>query len=95
VVTVDLVEGEVRHEASRHGAVPVLLVGREEHAVARPDDLYPAAPPLRQADAFGHEDRLAERMRMPGRARARSALVAVAYPGRSRIWWHPHERLDE
>src|SRR3954453_7076906 len=62
---------DVRHEARRRGAVPVVLAGLEEDAVAGSDDLDRAAFALAEADAFGDPDRLAERVRVPGGARAR------------------------
>src|SRR5919204_4527815 len=65
-----LLEREVRHEAGRRGAVPVVLARLEEDAVARADDLDRAAAPLAQADALGDVDGLAVRVRVPGRPRA-------------------------
>jgi len=50
----------------RGGAVPVVLVGLEEHAVAGADDLDRAAAPLAQADALGDVDGLAVWVRVPG-----------------------------
>jgi hypothetical protein len=55
----------VDHEPVRSAAVPVVLVGLEEDAVAGPDDLDRAALALAQADALGDEDRLAVRVRVP------------------------------
>src|SRR5690242_2958190 len=60
-----LLHGDVGHEAIRSGAVPVLLAGFEEDAVAGPDDLDRAAVALAAADALGDEDRLAVRVRVP------------------------------
>ena len=54
----------------RRRAVPVLLAGREPDDVAGPDLLDRAALALRPAAAGGDDQRLAERMRVPGGARA-------------------------
>src|SRR3954469_14377051 len=51
--------------------MPVVLAGLEEDTVAGTDHLDRAALALAEADAFGHPDRLAERVRMPGGACAR------------------------
>src|SRR3954470_1554806 len=61
----------VRHEPRRSSAVPVGLAGLEEDAVAGANHLDRPAFALTQADALGHPDRLAERVRMPCGARAR------------------------
>ena len=61
---------DVRHEAVRRGAMPVLLAGLEEDAVAGPDHLDRPAFALAEADALGDPDRLAARMGVPGGARA-------------------------
>ena len=45
-------------KAVGRGAVPVVLAGLKEHAVAGPDDLDRAAFALAEADALGDEDRL-------------------------------------
>src|SRR5690242_11492603 len=63
---VDLLDGDVDHEAVRGGAVPVVLTGLEEDAVAGPDDLDGAALALAQADALRDEDRLAVGVGVPG-----------------------------
>src|SRR4051812_14348144 len=65
-----LVHGDVSHEAVRGGAVPVVLAGFEEHAVARPDLLDRAAFALAEPQAFGDEDRLPVRVGVPGGARS-------------------------
>src|SRR3954471_5245355 len=65
-----LLHGDVDHETVRGGAVPVVLTGLEEDAVAGTDLLRRAALALAHADALGDEDRLAVRMRMPCGARA-------------------------
>jgi hypothetical protein len=62
-----LLHGEVDHEAVGGGAVPVVLVGLEEHMVAGADDIGGVMLALAQADVFGDEDRLAVRVGVPGR----------------------------
>jgi hypothetical protein len=62
---VELVHGDVGHEAVGSGAVPVVLAGLEEHAVAGAENLDRAALPLTPADSLGDEDRLAVRVRVP------------------------------
>src|SRR3954447_9942806 len=83
VVGVGLVDGQVDHEPVRCGAVPVLLVGLEQHAVAGTDDLDRATAALAQADALGDEDGLAQRVAVPVGARAGHEVHQVgADPGR-------------
>src|SRR5215207_2181408 len=65
-----LLHGDVDHEPVRGRAMPVVLVGLEENAVAGADDLDRAALALAQTDALGDEDRLAVRVRVPSGARA-------------------------
>ena len=65
-----LLDRDVRHRRRRRRAVPVLLAGREPDHVARPDLLDRPAPALRPAEPSGHDQRLAQRMRVPGRAGA-------------------------
>ena len=65
-----LLHGDVDHEAVRGGAVPVVLAGLEEDAVAGADLLDRAALALAAADALGDEDRLAVRVGVPGGAGA-------------------------
>src|SRR5437868_4783975 len=62
---------DVRHQPCRRGAVPVVLAGLEEDAVAGPNHVDRAAFALAEADAFGDPDRLAERVGVPSRAGAR------------------------
>src|SRR5205823_9953336 len=50
--------GDVGHEPCRGGAVPVVLGGLEEDAVAGSDRFDRAAFALAQANAFGDPDRL-------------------------------------
>src|SRR3954454_5473921 len=65
---------DVRHQPRRRRTVPVVLARLEEDAVTGTDDLDRAALALAEADAFGDPDRLAERVRMPGGARARGEV---------------------
>src|SRR5436305_1229734 len=65
-----LLHRDVDHEAIGRGAVPVVLTGLEEDAVAGPDDLDASALALAQADALRHKDRLSVRMGVPSGARA-------------------------
>ena len=69
-VLVDFEHREVGHEPVRRGAVPVVLAGLEEHAVARPDDLDGAAAALAATDPVEHVDRLSDGMGVPGGAGA-------------------------
>src|SRR5436190_775763 len=68
---VGLLEGDVGHEPVRSGAVPVVLAGLEEDAVAGTDLLDRAAHAPAEPDALGDPDRLAPRMRMPRGSGAR------------------------
>ena len=45
--------------------MPVLLIGLEQDAIATPDDFDRAAAALAQADAFGDEDGLTQRVAVP------------------------------
>ena len=65
-----LLHGEMRHRHVGRGAVPVLLARREEHRVAGAHLLDRSAPGLHAALALRDVDGLAERMRVPGGARA-------------------------
>lgn len=63
--------------------MPVLLAGREPDHVARPDFLDRPALTLRPATAGSHDQGLAKRVRVPGRARARlEGDQGAAGPGR-------------
>src|SRR5262245_15724282 len=68
---VDLEHREVGHEAVGGGAVPVVLAGLEENAVAGVDLLDRSAAALAPADALGDVDGLAVGVGVPGRAGAR------------------------
>ena len=82
---VAFVDGEVDHEPVGCGAVPVLLVGLEEDAVAGADDLDGSAAALAQADALGDEDGLAQRVAVPVGAGAGHEVHQVrGHPGRRR-----------
>jgi len=63
--------GDVRHGCGGCGSVPVLLAGGEPDHIAGADLLDGAAFALGPAKTGGYDQRLAERMRVPGRARAR------------------------
>ena len=76
-VVVHLEHREVGHEAVGRGAVPVLLAGLEEDAVAGTDDLDRPAAALATADALGDEDRLAVGMGVPGGPGARREVNAA------------------
>src|SRR5690349_5280275 len=60
---------DVRHRRGGRGAVPVLLARLEPHHIARPDRLDRSALALYPAAAEGDDQRLAERMGVPRRAR--------------------------
>ena len=61
----------MRHGGIRGRAVPVLDVGRTQHHVPLPDDLYRASPFLGQPDAERNEQGLAQRVGVPVGARTR------------------------
>src|SRR5260221_709682 len=63
-----LLDRNVRHRFARRRAVPVLLVGRAPQHVTGVELEDWAALHLRPADAFGDDQGLAERMRVPGSA---------------------------
>src|SRR5712691_1823878 len=76
-LVVDLEHCEVGHEAGRGRAVPVILARLEEDAVAGPDHLDRPAAALCEADALRDVDRLAVRVRVPGRSCARREVDAA------------------
>src|SRR3954452_24241912 len=80
-----LLHGDVGHEAVWGGAVPVVLAGLEEHAVAGADLFDRAAFALAAADALGDEDRLAVRVGVPGGARAGREVHEHGGEGRCRF----------
>lgn len=63
--------GEMRHGGIRGRTVPVLDVGRTQHHVPLPDDLYRTSPFLGQPDAERNEQGLAQRVGVPVGARTR------------------------
>jgi hypothetical protein len=63
--------GDVRHGRGRRGTVPMLFTRRELDHVTRPDLLDRPARALSETAAGRHDQSLAQRMRMPGRPRAR------------------------
>src|SRR5439155_12953067 len=66
-----LLDGDVRHRRGWRGAVPVLLTRLEPDHVAGADLLDRAALTLHPAATGAHDQSLAQRMRVPRRARAR------------------------
>jgi hypothetical protein len=71
-VLVGFLDGDVRHEAVRRRAVPVLLARLDVDDVAGPDFLHRTPASCDQADAVGHVQRLAFRVVVPGSAGAGS-----------------------
>src|SRR5947208_16742410 len=63
--------GDVRHSARWHCAVPMFFVRREPDHVARPDFFDRSAFALRPSQTGCDDQRLTEWMRMPGSARTR------------------------
>ena len=63
--------GNVCHGCSWGGSVPVLFTGREPDHVTRTDLLDRTAPNLSPAATTDDDQRLPQRMRVPGRARTR------------------------
>src|SRR5947199_10723431 len=70
--------GDMRHRSRRRRAVPMLRVRRKPDDVTRPDFLDRTALALRPSDARRDDQRLTERMCMPGGARARLERNACA-----------------
>src|SRR5690348_11289638 len=64
-------DGDVGHRRGRRGAMPVAVARRAEDHVAGADLLDRAVLALRPAAAGRDDEYLAQRMRVPGRARAR------------------------
>src|SRR6266446_8501445 len=78
-----LLNSDMHHRRGARRAVPVLLTGCKPHDIAGPDFLDGPAPALHPSGTERDNQRLAERMRMPGRARARlesDARRAVVRP---------------
>ena len=62
--------GDMSHRGCRRSSVPVFLSRRKPDHVTRSNFLNRTFPALSPAAAGGDDQRLTERMRMPGRARA-------------------------
>ena len=60
-----LLNGDVRHARRRRRAMPVLLAGRKPDYITGTDLLDRPAPALNPSTASGHNESLAERMRVP------------------------------
>src|SRR5215470_7794575 len=73
-----LLHGDVHHAGVGAGAVPVLLARRNPYRVAGADFAHRPALGLHPSDAEDDVQGLAERMRVPGGARARLEEHAVA-----------------
>src|SRR5436309_10143424 len=65
-----LLHGDVRHRRGWRRAVPVLFAGGEPHDVTGANLFNESAPALDATGPGRHDQRLAERMGMPGGARA-------------------------
>src|SRR2546427_147200 len=65
-----LLHGDVCHRRCWRRAMPVLFARRKPHDVARANLFNGSAPPLDASGPGGHDQRLAERMGVPGGARA-------------------------
>ena len=66
-----LLNRDMGHCSSRRGAVPMLLAGRDRDDVTRPNLLDRTTRALHAAAAGSDNQRLAQRMRVPRRPRAR------------------------
>src|SRR5262249_31617516 len=75
----------------RRAAMPVLLAGREPHDITGVDLFDWAAFVLGPAAAGGHDEDLAERMRMP---RGASAWVEGDAGGSNPCWIRLERRVD-
>src|SRR5688572_1286402 len=81
-------DGDVSHRAVRRRPVPVLMPRGAPQYVANPELELRSAIDLRPADAFGDDQRLPERMPVPGDARGGlGATKGTGQPGR----WGPLE----
>src|SRR5206468_2392636 len=89
---VDLDQREVGHETCWRCAVPVILPGVEEHAVAGADGLDRAAAPLDEPGAFGDIDGLAVRVGVPRGAGARREVDAARAEAGGTRW--RRDRVD-
>ena len=78
-----LLKREVRHGCGWRCTMPVLDAGRNPNDVSLANHLNRAAPLLNRADTIGHDQNLAERMRVPSRSRSRLECdQAAGRPGR-------------
>jgi hypothetical protein len=84
--------GDMRHRRCWSRAVPMFLARRKPDHVAGPDFLDQAAPSLRPATAGGHDKSLAQRVGMPGRARA--GLEGDACAANTRGLRRVEQRID-
>src|SRR4051794_28707441 len=82
-VLVVLLHADMDHEAVRRGAVPMILTGLEEHAVAGSDDLDGAALALAESGTLGHEHRLPVWVGVPRGAGARREVDVDGGEGRA------------
>lgn len=64
-------KSNVRHTHVLAGAMPMLGMGRDPDNITRPNLLNRTFPMLYEADTCGDDQRLAQRVGMPSRARAR------------------------
>src|SRR3954447_20610591 len=85
-------DGDVAHRRRCRSAMPVLLARREPDDVARTDFLDLSPLTLHPAKAVRHDQRLAERMGVPGRARAR--LEGDERPGDTGGGRRAEQRID-
>src|SRR5436190_2930248 len=80
-----LLNRDVRHRRCRRRPMPVLFASREPDDVAGTNLLDGTAPSLRASTTRRHDERLTERMRVPGRSRAwleRHPRAGAAHRGR-------------
>src|SRR5690348_6663517 len=87
-------DGDVGHRRGRRGAVPMAVAGRTPDRVAGADLLDRAVLALRPAAAGGDDEDLAQRMRVPGRTRARlegdAGAGGASRFGRGEQWIDAH-----
>src|SRR3954453_7218413 len=87
-----LLNGDVAHGRGRRGAVPVLLPGRKPDHVAWPDLLDRPALALHPAATDSDDQRLAQRVRVPGSTGAR--LESDQGATDPRRLWRAEQRVD-
>src|SRR5881275_1888951 len=83
---------DMRHRGNRSGAVPMLLARRKPDDVARPHFLDRCALALNPPETRGDNERLPERMGMPGGARTR--LESHVSAGRARRFLRTKQGVD-